>query len=57
MLVIWGKQDPRGSYEKAVEQFGPLPNVRLVGVEEAGHLPHLEKPDQFNSEVIKFLAE
>lgn len=56
-LVVWGKQDPRGPYERAVEQFAAIKGARIVGVEKCGHLPHLEHPDIFNREVAAFLLE
>ena len=31
-----------------------MPNARLVWVEECGHVPHLEKPDETASAILQF---
>ncbi|MCX7841276.1 MAG: hypothetical protein N2559_17700 [Anaerolineae bacterium] len=33
-----------------------LPNAKLVIIENAGHLPHYEYPDQVNRLLLDFLA-
>jgi len=33
-----------------------MPNARLVTYEECGHLPFLEKPDQYNADITAFLT-
>lgn len=57
ILVVWGVQDPRGRYELALQQFGHLPNARIVPFAHCGHLPHLEHPEQFNQLLIDFLRQ
>ncbi len=32
-----------------------IPNARLVPIDNAGHVPHIESPDQFNNIVVEFL--
>ena len=56
-LVVWGRQDPRGLYEQAVAGVDRMPNARLVTYEQCGHLPFLEKPDQYNVDITAFLTE
>ena|ERR1700733_8510172 len=56
-LVIWGREDPRGIYQRAVENMPRFPNVRFVTLEKCGHLPFLEHPQQFNAEVRRFLLD
>lgn len=57
MLIVWGMQDPRGRYELAIQQFGHLPNARIVPFERCGHLPHLEHPLLFNDHLIRFMNQ
>jgi pimeloyl-ACP methyl ester carboxylesterase len=55
-LVIWGREDPRGIYERAVAAVKRLPNAKLVTVEKCGHLPYIEHPSLFNQTVLEFLT-
>ena len=52
-LVIWGENDriiPASAGERIAEA---MPNTRLEVIAGAGHLPHIEKPD----EVIPLLQQ
>ena len=56
-LIIWGKQDrilPVAHADVAAEG---LPNNRLHIFDSCGHYPHLERPQEFNSVVLEFLAD
>lgn len=57
MLAVWGMQDPRGEYEIAKSVFGELPNARLVALDGCGHLPHLEREEEFNALAVDFLKQ
>jgi 3-oxoadipate enol-lactonase len=37
--------------------FGVLPLARHVEIEAAGHVPNLERPEQFNTEILRFLSD
>lgn len=56
-LVLWGRQDTildgTEFANKFVEQ---LPNAQLRWIEECGHVPHLEQPDQTADEIREFLS-
>jgi pimeloyl-ACP methyl ester carboxylesterase len=55
-LVIWGKQDALISSEYAPE-FGKLiPESRVEIVDQCGHIPQLEQPEQTMSLVNDFLG-
>src|SRR5262249_283155 len=54
-LIIWGREDVRGIYQRAVEAQKRLPNAKLVTFEKCGHLPYIEHPNLFNQTVKEFL--
>jgi 3-oxoadipate enol-lactonase len=37
--------------------FDTIPNSQLRVIENAGHMSNLEKPDEFNMHIAKFLAD
>ena len=55
MLLIWGQQDKMipPNQAKAIAALNSL--VRLVELENAGHCPHDEHPDLFNSLLLDWL--
>jgi 3-oxoadipate enol-lactonase len=55
-LVIVGRDDEYTPVAKAEELQQNLQNCKLVIIEDAGHMPNLEHPDQFNKAVLGFLA-
>jgi 3-oxoadipate enol-lactonase len=54
-LVIVGRQDEFTPVAKAEEMEQQLPDCKLVIIEDAGHMPNLEHPDEFNKAVFDFL--
>jgi pimeloyl-ACP methyl ester carboxylesterase len=57
ILVIWGRQDavlPVSEGEAAVESMA---NVRFHVMDRAGHLPQIDKPEEFNATVLDFLRD
>jgi pimeloyl-ACP methyl ester carboxylesterase len=57
-LVLWGRQD--GILDGA--EFAPkflesLPDARLQWIEECGHVPHLEQPDQTADAISAFVKD
>lgn len=56
VLLIWGEQDnvlPIAAAPRVVELTG----ARLLRVDSAGHLPHLEQPALVNAALLRFLAQ
>jgi pimeloyl-ACP methyl ester carboxylesterase len=57
-LLLWGSSDrfvTPGYYGEAYREA--IPNARLEIIEQAGHLPHIERPQEFVSRVRAFLNE
>lgn len=56
-LILWGRHDqvtPLGIGETFNQR---IPNSKLIIVEEAAHLSHLEKPEQVADEIDSFVRE
>jgi 2-hydroxy-6-oxonona-2,4-dienedioate hydrolase len=56
-LLLWGHDDaliPLSSGERFQKA---IPGAKLVVLNECGHIPQVEKPAEFNAELVKFLAE
>ena len=56
-LLVWGRQDRVVPPAVADAWLERLPDARLVVIEQAGHLPHLERPAEAARIVGDFLAE
>lgn len=54
-LIIVGRQDEFTPVAKAEEMQQNIQNSKLVIIEDAGHMPNLEHPDEFNKIVLEFL--
>ncbi|MBA7700016.1 hypothetical protein ES703_108722 [subsurface metagenome] len=54
-LLIHGAQDKAIPVEEVQNICKLIPKARLEVFEECGHVPHLEKPAEFNETVIAFL--
>jgi pimeloyl-ACP methyl ester carboxylesterase len=55
-LVTWGRQDRVLPPSHAMVVARALPGARLVFFDHCGHLPPIERPQEFNSAVLDFLA-
>jgi 3-oxoadipate enol-lactonase len=54
-LVIVGRDDEFTPVAKAEELQQNLQSCKLVIIEDAGHMPNLEHPNEFNKDVLDFL--
>ncbi len=55
-LVLWGRNDlwiPLAMGERLAKA---VPGAKLVVLDRCGHLPQLERPTEFNSALLEFLA-
>ncbi|HEY9601685.1 MAG TPA: alpha/beta fold hydrolase [Allocoleopsis sp.] len=56
MLLMWGRKD-RMIPPKLARQFVELnPNLELIELDDAGHCPHDEQPEQVNQILLDWLA-
>ena len=55
-LVVHGDADRIVPYENALELVRRLPQAELATFPGAGHLVFLERPDEFNATVLRFLG-
>ncbi len=53
-LLVWGERDPLVPLRLATEYAQAIPDVRLVVV-EAGHVPMVDRPDEFARAVLDFV--
>jgi 4,5:9,10-diseco-3-hydroxy-5,9,17-trioxoandrosta-1(10),2-diene-4-oate hydrolase len=55
-LIFWGQQDRilPVAYAHVAEE--KIPDAQLHIFDPCGHFPQLERPEEFNSIVLKFLA-
>lgn len=56
-LVLGGDKDTPDFPERAKYIADTIPGAKLVLIPNVGHVPHLEVPDIFEREVLKFLKE
>ncbi len=54
-LVVWGKQDAIVPVECGEMYARLLPNATLKSIDNCGHRPQMEKPQEFNAAVNSFL--
>jgi len=55
-LLMWGTRDRAASFRSAEPLRKNFRESRLVAFKGVGHLPYEEAPEEFNQELIKFLA-
>ncbi|MBX3364798.1 MAG: alpha/beta hydrolase [Phycisphaeraceae bacterium] len=56
-LVLWGRNDIVTPPEAAIEFAEHIPDARLVWIEQCGHAPMVEKPDEFSESLLNFCDE
>jgi 2-hydroxy-6-oxonona-2,4-dienedioate hydrolase len=57
VLGVWGAVDPRGDREAARTVSNLVPDGQFVVMEDVGHLPYIERPQEFNKLLRAFLAQ
>jgi pimeloyl-ACP methyl ester carboxylesterase len=56
-LIIWGRQDAIIPSKQAYYAKEKIPDSKLHIVEQCGHMPNFEKPDEFHHVVLDFLSK
>ena len=56
-LIVWGEYDKLMPVKYNQPQFQLLPNADFTIIENAGHIPSIEKSQEFNQLIVKFLSD
>lgn len=56
-LLLWTSHDPTGGIDEGELLDGWLPNSRLEVIQDAGHWPQWEKPQEFHRAHMEFLLD
>lgn len=54
-LILWSRQNPTMPWQVGEEASRIIPNASWYLMEDAGHWPQFEKPDEFNRVLLEFL--
>lgn len=57
VLLFWGRDDPTVPFGHSDPLRTVIPNLEFHAFEDCGHIPHFEKPDQFNHILLEFLRK
>ena len=55
VLLVWGVEDNTVPFRHSAALVEAIPQVEFHPIEEAGHIPHYEKPEVVNPILIEFL--
>lgn len=55
ILLLWGRNDTTVPFEHSEALRAALPQVQFHVIENCGHIPHYEKPEEVNPILLKFL--
>ena len=55
VLLIWGREDNTVPFEHSDDLRVVMPNAEFHVIENCGHIPHYEKPDEVNPILLDFL--
>ena len=55
VLIIWGTEDRSVPFEMSDGVMAEFPHATLVAIDDAGHLPQVERPEAFNKALLEFL--
>jgi len=53
--LFWGRNDTTVPFEHSADLRAMMPNAKFHVIEDCGHIPHYEKPDEVNPILINFL--
>ena len=55
VLLLWGREDGTVPFEHSDDLRAVMPNAEFHVIEECGHIPHYEKPEEVNPILLNFL--
>jgi pimeloyl-ACP methyl ester carboxylesterase len=56
LLLFWGRQDVTVPFEHSNDLCAVLSNAEFHAIENCGHIPHYEKPEEVNRILLEFLT-
>jgi len=57
ILMFWGRNDNTVPFDHSNILRAALPNVEFHAIENCGHIPHYEKPEEVNPTLLEFLRK
>jgi pimeloyl-ACP methyl ester carboxylesterase len=57
VLLFWGRNDPTVPFKHSDVLRAALPKVEFHVIENCGHIPHYEKPEEVNPILLHFLRQ
>lgn len=57
VLIVWGREDRAVPLETGKRMHDVLKGSRMEIIDDAGHVPNFERPDEFNRLAVSFLLE
>lgn len=54
-LLLWGRDDKTIPFETHARVLAAMPGIEFHAIDEAGHVPHYERPELVNPLIIEFL--
>lgn len=57
VLLFWGRNDPTVPFHHSDELRKAMPNIEFHVIENCGHIPHYEKPEEVNPILLDFLRK
>lgn len=55
VLILYGDQDPYFSYGQQYQYLSQFPDIQMIEIDSAGHMPQYEQPGQSNKIMAEFL--
>jgi len=56
VLLIWGREDRMVPFETSEQVVAAMPQAEFHAIDNAGHIPHYERPDVVNPLLLEFLS-
>ena len=56
VLLFWGRNDRTVPFEQSTDLRLAIPNAEFHVIENCGHIPHYEKPEEVNPVLVEFLG-